>query len=104
MAQMTVIYRTPKDPDAFLKHYFTVHVPLAKRLPGLLRYEVSRGPVIVRAGDPDVFLVGNLYFEDLAAMRAAFASPEGEATAADRRVLAPEDSDLTMLLYDRTEV
>jgi uncharacterized protein (TIGR02118 family) len=30
MAQMVVIYRTPKDPQAFDEHYFGVHVPLAK--------------------------------------------------------------------------
>ncbi len=28
-------HKTPKDPAAFDKHYFEVHVPLAKQLPGL---------------------------------------------------------------------
>ncbi|PTK04380.1 EthD family reductase, partial [Mammaliicoccus sciuri] len=36
MAHMLVIYRTPKDPKAFDEHYFNVHVPLAKQLPGLI--------------------------------------------------------------------
>ena len=29
---------------AFDKHYFEAHVPIAKKIPGLRKYEVSRGP------------------------------------------------------------
>ena len=104
MARMVVIYRTPKDPEAFDAHYFTVHVPLAKRLPGLRKYEVSRRPILTAAGDPEPYLVGTLFFDDLAAIRRAFATPEGQACAADRRVLAPGDDDVQMYLFDVTEV
>ena len=41
MARMVVIYKTPKDVAAFTGHYFETHVPLAKRLPGLRKYEVN---------------------------------------------------------------
>ena len=41
MARMVVIYRTPKDPAAFDAHYFEVHVPLAKKLPGLRKYVIN---------------------------------------------------------------
>ena len=34
MARMLVIYKTPQDTAAFDKHYFEVHIPLAKQLPG----------------------------------------------------------------------
>lgn len=101
---MLVIYRTPKDPAAFDAHYFGVHVPLAKQLPGLLKYEVSRRPILTPAGDPEPYLVGTLYFDDLEAIRRAFATPEGQACAADRRVLAPEDDDVQMYLFDTGEV
>ena len=30
---------------AFDKHYFDAHVPIAKKIPGLRKFEVSRGPV-----------------------------------------------------------
>jgi uncharacterized protein (TIGR02118 family) len=46
MAQMIVIYKTPKNPAAFDTHYFEVHVPLARQLPGLRRLETNRGPII----------------------------------------------------------
>lgn len=104
MARMVVIYRTPKDPEAFDKHYFGVHVPLAKQLPGLRKYEVSRRPILTPAGDPEPYLVGMLYFDDLASLRRAFATPLGQACAADRRVLAPEDDDVQMYLFDVDEV
>ena len=104
MARMIVIYRTPKDPAAFDAHYFGVHVPLAKRLPGLRKYEVSQRPILTPAGDPEPYLVGTLYFDDLAAIRRAFATAEGQACAADRRVLAPGDDDVQMYLFDVAEV
>jgi uncharacterized protein (TIGR02118 family) len=33
MAQLVVMYKTPKDPAAFDAHYFEKHVPIAKRTP-----------------------------------------------------------------------
>lgn len=104
MARMVVIYRTPEDPAAFDAHYFNVHVPLAKRLAGLRKYEVGRRPIVTPAGDPEPYLIGTLYFDDMAALRRAFATPEGQACAADRRLLAPNDDDLQMYLFDSAEV
>ncbi|MDR3559772.1 MAG: EthD family reductase [Candidatus Pacebacteria bacterium] len=100
MAKMVVIYKTPKDSVAFEKHYFEVHVPLAKKLPGLKSYEASRGSVIKVAGDWIPYLVATLYFDDLDSIKKAFASPEGKACAADRKILAPNESDLQMYLFD----
>ena len=104
MARMVVIYRTPKDVEAFDRHYFGIHVPLAKKLPGLRKYEISRGPVTVLAGSPDVYLIGTVHFDDLEAMKEAFASPEGRATAADRQIYAPDDSGVQMFLFNHREV
>jgi uncharacterized protein (TIGR02118 family) len=104
MARMVVIYQTPKDPQAFDNHYRTVHIPLAKALPGLIRYEVGRRPILTPAGDPEPYLIGTLYFEDLAALRRAFASPEGQLCAADRHVLAPDDADVQMYIFETEEV
>ena len=104
MARMVVIYRTPKDPAAFDAHYKDVHVPLAKKLPGLRKYEVSRRPILTPAGDPEPYLVAILYFDDMPSMRNAFATPEGKACAADRRVLAPDNDDVQMYLFDVDEV
>jgi uncharacterized protein (TIGR02118 family) len=104
MAQMVVIYRTPKDVEAFDRHYFEIHVPLAKKIPGLRKYEVSDGPIATAVGAPDVHRIGTLYFDDMAAIQNAFASPEGQAAGADRRHFAPDDSHVQMFLFDNREV
>jgi uncharacterized protein (TIGR02118 family) len=104
MARMVVIYKKPADVKAFEKHYFETHIPLAKTIPGLRKYEISRGPVTAVAGPADVYLIGTLYFDDLDAIKKAFASPEGQAAAADRRLYAPDDSGVQMFLFDNREV
>lgn len=104
MARMVVIYRTPKDVEAFDRHYFEIHVPLAKKIPGLRKYEVSDGPITTPAGTSDVHRIGTLYFDDLAAIEKAFASPEGQTAGADRRRFAPDDSGVQMFLFDNREV
>ncbi len=43
MARLLVMYKTPRDAAAFDKHYADKHVPLAKKIPGLRKFEVSRG-------------------------------------------------------------
>jgi uncharacterized protein (TIGR02118 family) len=81
-ARLLVLWRTPTDPAAFHRHYREIHIPLANKMPGLRRYTLSRDPVRVR-GDEPYYMVGELDFDDLASLRAAFQSPEGQATAAD---------------------
>ncbi|TPJ41593.1 EthD family reductase [Mesorhizobium sp. B2-7-1] len=104
MAGMVVIYKQPVDAQAFDKHYFETHIPLAKKIPGLRKYEVSQGTVTVLAGPSDVYLVGTLHFDDLEAMKKGFASPEGKAAGADRRLYAPDESGVQIFLFDSREV
>ena len=104
MAQMIVIYKTPSDVAAFDRHYFEKHVPISKKIPGLRKYEVSNGPIATPAGGPSYHLAVTLHFDDMAAIQNAFASPEGQAARADRMIFAPDDDQLTMLLFDSREV
>jgi uncharacterized protein (TIGR02118 family) len=101
---MVVIYKTPRDPEAFDRHYFDVHVPMAKKLPGLRRYDVSRGSILTPAGGSTPYLIATLHFDDVPAIRKAFVSPEGQACAVDRRLLAPDDADLQMYLFDTDDL
>jgi uncharacterized protein (TIGR02118 family) len=104
MARMVVIYRTPKNVEAFNRHYFEIHVPLAKKIPGLRKYEISNGPVATPGRSSDIHLIGTLHFDDLAAIEKAFASAEGQAAGADRRLFAPDDSGVQMFLFDNREI
>ena len=104
MARMVVIYRSPKDVEAFDRHYFGIHIPLSKQIPGLRKYEVSKGPITSVAGRADVHLIGTLYFDDMASIKTAFSSPEGQAAGADRRSFAPDGSGFEMFLFEDMEV
>jgi uncharacterized protein (TIGR02118 family) len=83
MARLMVLYKTPKDAAAFDRYYFDKHVPIARKIPGLRKYEVSAGPVMTPAGPSPFHLIATLHFDDLGAIQKAFASPEGQAAAAD---------------------
>ena len=102
MAELVVMYKTPKDTAAFDKHYFEKHIPLAKKIPGLRKYTVSQGPVATPAGPSGFHLIATLTFDNLAAIQAGFASAEGQAAGADVQTFATGGAD--MILFDTREV
>jgi uncharacterized protein (TIGR02118 family) len=102
MANLVVLYKTPTDPAAFDKYYAETHIPIAKKIPGLRRYEISRGAVASPAGPAGVHLVATLTFDSMAAIQGAFASAEGQAAAADVQKFATGGAD--MLMFDTVEV
>jgi uncharacterized protein (TIGR02118 family) len=102
MAHVVVMYKTPKDAAVFDKHYFETHVPLVNKMPGLRKYEVSQGPVATPVGPSPFYLVATLYFDNVAAVKAGFASAEGKAAAADLQKFAAGGVD--MILFDTREV
>ncbi len=104
MARVLVMYKTPKDKAAFDKYYFETHVPIAKKLPGLKKFEVNQGAVASPAGDSEFHRVAILHFDDMRAMQAALASPEGQAAAADVGVFAPEPGAVQILMFETRQV
>jgi len=102
MARVVVLYKTPRDAAAFDKHYFEKHVPLAKKIPGLRKYEVSQGPVGTPAGPSGFHLIATLFFDNMAALQKGFGSPEGQAAGADVATFATGGADI--LLFDNREV
>jgi uncharacterized protein (TIGR02118 family) len=80
--------------DGFAKYWLETHAPLASRMPRIRRYVVN----IVRRPpnrEPDYHGVVELWFDDVAAMKKAFASPEGQATSKDTEVF----TDSVTVLY-----
>lgn len=87
MVKLVAVYRKPEDVEAFDKHYFEVHAPLAAKMPGLIKMEVSKiygSP----AGESDLHLIAEMYFESKEAMLEALSSPEGRAAGKDLRSFA----------------
>jgi uncharacterized protein (TIGR02118 family) len=83
MAMIIAMYKTPKDAAAFDSYYFGPHLTLAKKVPGLKDYRVTRGPIMAMAGAQPYYLIAVLTFDSMQAVQTALASPEGQAVAAD---------------------
>jgi uncharacterized protein (TIGR02118 family) len=84
MAQLVVMYKTPRDAAAFDKHYAEKHIPIAKKIPGVRKYEVSTGPVATPAGPSAYHLIATLTFDNIAAIQNAFGRRRN-----GRKALAP---------------
>lgn len=87
--RISILARRPDiDRETFLRHWREVHAPLARKVPGLIRYvqnavvEQGRHPS-VPAEDRPVDGFAELWFADRAGMAAALASPEAAAMLAD---------------------
>ena len=102
MAKLLVLYKKPKNSEAFDKHYASVHIPLAKKIPGLKKYDASRGAVGTPAGPSEIHLVATLYFDSADALKAGLASPEGKAAAGDLANFA--DGGAELYFFDAKEV
>jgi len=96
MARLVVMYKTPRDGAAFDKYYLETHVPIAKKIPGLRKYEISQGAVASPAGTSPYYLVAILHFDDVAAIQAAFGSPEGKVAVDDLQKFASAGVDIFM--------
>ncbi|HET6867136.1 MAG TPA: EthD family reductase [Solirubrobacteraceae bacterium] len=87
MVRFTVLYPQPTDPAAFDRHYMEVHVPLAKKLPDLRSYTLSRRLSAIRGPEP-YYLVAELDWDDMDSLRRNFATPLGQELARDVDQLA----------------
>jgi uncharacterized protein (TIGR02118 family) len=95
MAKLYAMYKHPTDVAAFDRYYYGVHVPLAKKVPGLVSYEVTRGAITgVGGASVPYHMIAGLGFSSLAAINAALVSPQGQAAAADLANFASGGVDL----------
>jgi len=102
MARLLVLYATPSDPTAFDQHYHDIHIPLAKKLPGLQRFDLSSGPIHAPAGPSPFHAIATLTFPDMPTLIAGLSSPEGQAAATDAQTLMAPGSQI--LLFNTHEV
>lgn len=83
MYKATVVYGVPSRPEAFDRHYADVHIPLAKRIPGIIHWTVTKCDAQADGQASAAYLVAELYAPTRAELLAAFASPEGRASGED---------------------
>lgn len=101
MYKLTVLYGHPDDPEEFDRYYYETHIPIAKKMTGLVRWTV--GKCAAREADqrPEYYFIANLYAESRAAMEAILDSPEGRAAADDVANFATGGA---VFLFDDEEV
>jgi len=94
---VTLLKKKPEfSNEEFARYWLGNHAPLAKKMPGLRKYVVN----VVRPSpgrEPLYHGVVELWFDDVAAMKKAFISPEGIATQKDTDAFA---TGLTTLYVD----
>ena len=88
MVKMSVIYGHPTDPAAFERYYAETHMPLAGKMKGVRRFELSKVTGTPDGSKPIHYRTADLYFDDAAHMQQVMGSPEGRATAADLKNFA----------------
>lgn len=83
MIKLTVLYGHPTDIAAFERHYTDVHLPLAKKIKELRRFEVGKVNGAPDGSRAPFYRSADLYFDDVAHLQSALGSPEGSAAAGD---------------------
>ena len=83
MIKVTILYGQPKDPETFEQYYKETHLPLAARMEGVERLELTR---FVPGSDgviPTYYRMAELYFVDEKQLDTTFNSAEGNAAVSD---------------------
>ena len=83
MMKVTALYGHPTNPDEFEKYYGGTHLPLAAKMKGVARIELTKFLAGPGGGKPAFYRMAELYFTTQAQMEQALGSSEGQATVAD---------------------
>ena len=99
MMKFIALYKKPADPAEFDKKYFEEHLPLANKMPGLKKVEISRIVGSPR-GESEYYLMAELYFDNKEAMMTALNSPESKEAG---KVLMSFAKDITTMMFAAPE-
>ena len=80
MVKLSVIYGPPTDPAAFETYYTETHMPLAAKVQGLRRFELSKVVGTPDGSKPAVYRMADLYFDSPDHMKQVMATPEARAS------------------------
>ena len=81
---LVAIHKKPgMSREEFSRYWQEVHAPLAEKMPGVRRYIINPAIEVPGMSEPAFDGLAELWFDDVAAMEAAFASPAGRETSGD---------------------
>lgn len=78
MYKMIALFKKPSDPEAFDEYYFGTHLPLTKKIPGLLEMKVTKFH-----GDSPYYLMCEMVYESKNAFKESSKTPEAKASGRD---------------------
>ncbi|MBT9259275.1 MAG: EthD family reductase [Clostridiales bacterium] len=81
MVKLIALFKEPEDRAKFQELYEKTHLPLARKMPGLRRLEISRVVGMPGGGKSPYLQMAELYFDSLPELEAAMNSPEGKEAA-----------------------
>ena len=88
MMKVTVLYGHPKSIDEFEQYYESIHLPLAAKMKGVDRLELTKFVPGPDGANPAFYRMAELYFSDQDHMEKTLSSAEGQATVADLQKFA----------------
>lgn len=83
MMKVTVLYGHPKSPDDFESYYGGTHLPLAAKMTGVERIELTKLVGAPGGQAAEYYRMAEMYFASQADMEQTLGSPEGQAAVAD---------------------
>ena len=99
MIKLVALFKRPEDVGDFDRHYEETHAPLMRMVPGLERMEVTRNLKAFR-GEPEYYLIAEMYFRDRESFDAAMASDENRAAGKDLMSFA---RDVVTMVYGEVD-
>jgi uncharacterized protein (TIGR02118 family) len=86
MAKIVVFYKQTNRQAEFEDYYFNIHIPLVQKISQIKSLKISR---VVHHNNtiPDLYLHGEIEFENMEALNQAITSPEGKAMFEDAVIL-----------------
>lgn len=81
--KVTVLYHHPDSADAFEDYYAASHLPIAAKMQGVDKLELTKFAAAPDGGKPAYYRMAEVYFSSQEQMEATLGSPEGQATVAD---------------------
>ncbi len=83
MIKLTVLFNHPTNPQEFERYYADTHLPIAGKMKGFSRLELTRFGPGPDGGRAAYYRMAELYFPSQTQMQMTLGSPEGQAAVAD---------------------
>jgi uncharacterized protein (TIGR02118 family) len=88
MIKLTVLYGHPTDIVAFENYYSNSHLPIAAKMTGHQRLELTKFLKTADGEKPAYYRMAEFWYANIETMQQAMGSPEGQATAGDLTIFA----------------